>query len=73
MHLDATHLIMHSIRLLDNERQNEVAAPYCSLSDHTLPITDICVGLGRFPSIRVLTASLDHTVKVPRLRLQSLA
>jgi pre-rRNA-processing protein IPI3 len=51
-------------RLLDNEQQNEVPAPYCSLSDHTLPISDICVGIGRFPSIRVITVSLDHTVKV---------
>ncbi|TFY58203.1 hypothetical protein EVG20_g8242 [Dentipellis fragilis] len=50
-------------RLLDDDAQNELPTPYASLSDHTLPITDIVCGMGPFPSCRVLTASVDHSVK----------
>ncbi|TDL24019.1 WD40 repeat-like protein [Rickenella mellea] len=50
--------------LLDNELQNELPEPYASLSDHTLPITDIVCGLGAFPNCRVLTSSADHSVKL---------
>lgn len=38
--------------------------PYCLLSDHTLPVTDILCGVGLFPECRILTSSLDHSVKV---------
>ncbi|KAG8878044.1 Pre-rRNA-processing protein ipi3 [Tulasnella sp. 331] len=31
--------------LLDNDKQHEMPTPYCSLADHTLPITDIACGL----------------------------
>ena len=51
-------------RLVDDDLQNELPAPYCTLGDHTLPIRDIAVGVGAFPKCRVLTASLDHSVKV---------
>lgn len=51
-------------RLLDDELQNEHMLPYGTLSDHTLPVTDILCGIGHFPECRVLTASLDHSVKV---------
>lgn len=62
-------------RLLDDELQNDLPSPYTTLSDHTLPITDIACGVGPFPSCRVLTSSVDHSVKVnfwsiyPRLSL----
>jgi pre-rRNA-processing protein IPI3 len=39
-------------------------APLYSWSDHTLPVTDVYVGLGQLSNARVCTASLDHTVKV---------
>ena len=52
------------VRLVDNDAQNELPTPYCTLSDHTLPVKDIICGLGAFPTCRVLTASLDHSVKV---------
>lgn len=52
------------VRLLDEETQNEPLMPYCTLSDHTLPVTDIICGIGLFPESRVLTSSLDHSVKV---------
>lgn len=52
--------------LLANELQHETPAPYCVLSDHTLPITDIVCGSGSFPHCRVLTSSLDHSVKVSK-------
>ncbi|TBU49181.1 WD40 repeat-like protein [Dichomitus squalens] len=51
-------------RLLDDILQNELPTPYCNLTDHTLPVTDIVCGVGFFPSCRILTASIDHTVKL---------
>ncbi|KAK2463636.1 hypothetical protein APHAL10511_004387 [Amanita phalloides] len=59
-------------RLLDDDTQNELPVPYCSLSDHTLPVTDIVCGVGRFPLCRVLTSSLDHSVKLWDLSSKSL-
>ena len=46
--------------------------PHCTLSDHTLPITDIVCSFGIFPTNRVLTSSLDHSVKVWDLSTQAL-
>jgi hypothetical protein len=51
-------------RLLDEEAQNDHVAPFFSMSDHTLPVTDIICGVGMFPDCRVLTSSIDHSVKV---------
>ena len=51
-------------RLIDDEGQNELPTPYCIFSDHTLPVTDIICGMGLFPTCRVLTSSVDHSVKV---------
>ncbi|KAG1781058.1 WD40-repeat-containing domain protein [Suillus placidus] len=59
-------------RLVDDDTQNELPTPYCTLSDHTLPVKDIVCGLGAFPTCRVLTASLDHSVKLWDLSSQSL-
>lgn len=59
-------------RLVDNDTQNELPTPYCTLSDHTLPVKDIVCGLGAFPTCRVLTAALDHSVKLWDLSSQSL-
>ncbi|KAG0360104.1 WD40-repeat-containing domain protein [Gamsiella multidivaricata] len=39
-------------------------APHYSWTDHTLSITDIQCGIGRFHGARVLTSSLDHTCKL---------
>ncbi|KAG8987017.1 Pre-rRNA-processing protein ipi3 [Tulasnella sp. JGI-2019a] len=50
--------------LLDNDKHHEMPTPYCSLPDHTLPITDIACGVGPFPSCRVLTSSLDNSCKL---------
>ncbi|KAI0091715.1 WD40 repeat-like protein [Irpex rosettiformis] len=50
-------------RLLDDAVQNELPTPYYTLSDHTLPVTDIVCGVGLFPKCRVLTSSMDHSVK----------
>ncbi|PPR03196.1 hypothetical protein CVT26_008044 [Gymnopilus dilepis] len=51
-------------RLVDDDTQNEPIVPYCTLSDHTLPVTDIICGIGVFPDCRVLTSSVDHSVKL---------
>ncbi|KAI0343214.1 pre-rRNA-processing protein IPI3 [Trametopsis cervina] len=50
-------------KLLDDTLQNDLPTPHLLLSDHTLPITDIVCGVGQFPKCRVLTSSLDHSVK----------
>ncbi|KAF9435445.1 Pre-rRNA-processing protein ipi3 [Entomortierella beljakovae] len=49
--------------LLDDS-QTESPAPHYSWTDHTLPITDIQCGVGRFHGSRVITSSLDHTCKL---------
>ncbi|KAF7323161.1 WD40 repeat-like protein [Mycena chlorophos] len=59
-------------RLLDDDTQTEPPAPYCVLSDHTLPVTDILCGVGIFPRCRILSASLDHSVKLWDLASHSL-
>ncbi|KDE04211.1 hypothetical protein MVLG_05370 [Microbotryum lychnidis-dioicae p1A1 Lamole] len=50
-------------RLLNASPRNP-PTPFATLSDHTLPITSIAIGLGSFPKCRIMTASLDSTVKV---------
>lgn len=59
-------------KLVDHELQNELPLPQFTLSDHTLPVTDVFCGVGPFPKCRVLTSSLDHTVKLWDLATQSL-
>ncbi|KAH9479497.1 Pre-rRNA-processing protein IPI3 [Psilocybe cubensis] len=59
-------------RLVDEDMQRELAVPYCTLSDHTLPVTDIICGIGLFPDCRVLTSSIDHSVKLWDLSTRSL-
>ncbi|TCD67587.1 Pre-rRNA-processing protein ipi3 [Steccherinum ochraceum] len=61
---DASVNVWSMARLLDNTSQNDLMSPYCTLTDHTLPITDISCGVGVFPQIRVLTSSVDHSVKL---------
>ncbi|KAH9924730.1 WD40 repeat-like protein [Fomitopsis serialis] len=51
-------------RLVDDDMQNDLPTPYCNLSDHSLPITDIVCGAGSFPSCRIITSSADHTAKL---------
>ncbi|KAF8889379.1 WD40 repeat-like protein [Infundibulicybe gibba] len=59
-------------RLLDNELMNDLPTPYCTLTDHTLPVTDIICGTGPFPTCRVLTSSMDHSAKLWDLSSRSL-
>lgn len=40
------------------------ASPFAILTDHTLAVSAVSIGLGTFPRCRILTASLDNTVKV---------
>ncbi|TFK74935.1 WD40 repeat-like protein [Pluteus cervinus] len=51
-------------RLVDNTIQNDIPEPFCTLEDHTLPITDLCCGVGPFPKCRLLTSAADHSVKL---------
>ncbi|KAG9047524.1 Pre-rRNA-processing protein ipi3 [Tulasnella sp. UAMH 9824] len=48
----------------DNDLQHEIPTPYCTLADHTLPVSDIRCGFGPFPTGRVLTSSLDTSCKL---------
>ncbi|KAF9908831.1 Pre-rRNA-processing protein ipi3 [Linnemannia zychae] len=57
--------------LLD-DGQIESPAPHYSWTDHTLPITDIQCGVGRFHGSRVVTSSMDHTCKLWDLSTGSL-
>ncbi|KAJ7880351.1 WD40 repeat-like protein [Mycena olivaceomarginata] len=50
-------------RILDDDVASDLPLPYCVLSDHTLPVTDIACGIGAFPNCRVLSSSVDHSVK----------
>jgi len=59
-------------RLVDNDLQTEFVTPHCTLSDHTLPITDIVCSIGAFPMNRLLTSSIDHSVKIWDLSTQTL-
>ncbi|KAG7093749.1 hypothetical protein E1B28_007400 [Marasmius oreades] len=59
-------------RLIDEDLQNDLPLSLFSLSDHTLPVTDIICGVGAFPSCRILTASVDHSVKLWDLAEKSL-
>ncbi|KAJ3837890.1 WD40 repeat-like protein [Lentinula raphanica] len=59
-------------RLLDEDSQNTHSLPYFTLSDHTLPVTDIICGMGAFPECRVLSSSIDHSVKLWDLSSRSL-
>ncbi|KZV72236.1 WD40 repeat-like protein [Peniophora sp. CONT] len=59
-------------RLLDEDAQNGAPTPVANLGDHTLPITDIACGMGVFPNCRILTASVDHSVKLWDLATQTL-
>ncbi|KIY53401.1 WD40 repeat-like protein [Fistulina hepatica ATCC 64428] len=59
-------------RLVDENMANELPVPEMTLSDHTLSVTDIRCGAGRFTSCRVLTSSLDYSVKLWDLSSQTL-
>ncbi|GAA5907699.1 hypothetical protein JCM6882_008951 [Rhodosporidiobolus microsporus] len=60
---DATVSVWSIGRLLNSTPMNP-PTPFATLSDHTLPVTDLAVGVGAFPKCRVITASLDSTVKI---------
>ncbi|KZT43257.1 WD40 repeat-like protein [Sistotremastrum suecicum HHB10207 ss-3] len=59
-------------RLTDNDLQNDIPPSYYSMTDHTLSVTDIAIGLGAFPTCRVLSSSADCSVKMWDLATQSL-
>ncbi|KAF8196763.1 WD40 repeat-like protein [Mycena galopus ATCC 62051] len=59
-------------RLLDDDMASDLPLPYCVLSDHTLAVTDIACGIGAFPNCRVLSSSVDHSVKLWDISSQTL-
>lgn len=66
------YLSSAKLRLLDEDAQNGAPTPIANLGDHTLPVTDIACGMGIFPTCRILTASVDHSVKLWDLATQTL-
>ncbi|KAF8325836.1 uncharacterized protein EI90DRAFT_3291620, partial [Cantharellus anzutake] len=59
-------------RLLDNQMQHEIPAPYIMFSDHTLPVTDIHCGIGLYSQSRIITSSIDNTCKLWDISSRSL-
>ncbi|GAA6041945.1 hypothetical protein JCM8097_000236 [Rhodosporidiobolus ruineniae] len=55
---DATVSVWSIGRLLNSTPMNPTT-PLATLSDHTLPVTDPCVGVGAFPECRLMNASLN--------------
>lgn len=51
-------------RIVDYESEAEIPTPIHTLTDHTLPISALCLGVGPLTSARIFSASLDGTVKV---------
>ncbi|KAI9312159.1 WD40-repeat-containing domain protein [Dichotomocladium elegans] len=51
-------------QLLEHEADQGRPVPLFSWSDHTLPVTDLVVGMGTMSTARVFTSSVDSTVKV---------
>ncbi|KAG0248460.1 Pre-rRNA-processing protein ipi3 [Mortierella polycephala] len=66
----AVHVWM--LNSLLDDSQMDSPAPHYSWTDHTLSITDIQCGVGRFHGARVVTSSLDHTCKLWDLSTGSL-
>ena len=50
--------------VVDYASESDIPTPMITLSDHTLPITDIQVGFGPITTARIFSASMDSTVKV---------
>ena len=50
--------------IVDYASESDIPTPLITLSDHTLPITDIQVGFGPITTARIFSASMDSTVKV---------
>ncbi|KAI1312296.1 Pre-rRNA-processing protein ipi3 [Mortierella claussenii] len=53
-----------TVNSLLDDSQTDSPAPHYSWTDHTLSITDVQCGIGRFHGARVVTSSLDHTCKL---------
>ena len=45
---------------------SNVVKPWATFNQHSLPVTDIHVGMGPFAKARMYSASLDRTIKVSR-------
>lgn len=60
-------------RLVDNELQTDIPPAYYSMTDHTLSVTDVSIGMGAFPTCRVLSSSADCSVKVNQFSQRYLA
>lgn len=67
---DASVKIWLIASLLDAD--NDSPEPLATWSEHTLPISDVVIGLGSYASCRVFTASLDSTVKIWELATNTL-
>jgi pre-rRNA-processing protein IPI3 len=52
------------VRIVDYELEDQIPTPVITLTDHTLPITSLHIGLGPLILARIFSSSLDGTVKV---------
>lgn len=63
---------MTDVTNLSLDRSTESVQPAITWTDHSLPVTDICVGYGRSNEARVFTSSLDQTVRSWDIRTKQL-
>ncbi|KAF8317122.1 WD40 repeat-like protein [Clavulina sp. PMI_390] len=69
---DSTVSVWAIASLLDSSLSSDIPNAFYTLTDHTLPITDIVCGVGTFPRCRILTSSLDNSCKIIDLASRSL-
>ncbi|PVF99873.1 hypothetical protein CPB86DRAFT_265225 [Serendipita vermifera] len=55
--------MVHS-KVIDYELEDQMPTPLITLTDHTLPITSLHIGIGPVTSARIFSSSLDGTVKI---------
>ncbi|KAI8084436.1 WD40-repeat-containing domain protein [Halteromyces radiatus] len=55
--------LMSQLLCSETEAESRPSSMY-SWADHTLPVTDVCIGSGTLSTARVYTSSLDSTVKL---------
>lgn len=63
--------LITDISLLNIQHNKRDVEPACSFTDHTLPVTDVQIGLGTMPHLRLVTSSIDRSCKVCKLPLRS--
>lgn len=62
--LDARIFVWRLLDLVSSQESGAVPAPLHTFSDHTLSVTKVCIGKGKFNEARIVSCSLDGTVRL---------